>query len=456
MFTYIELVNFKSFGKIKFDFKKNKNELKKFIAIYGENGSGKSNFVFSIELLSKLMVNFMQKDELKKIQSMLEKREQFDEIMKQVLIGKINLNVAQVSLKEYRTIGSKENTKVKYGFLINGIEGYYSIVFNDDYILEEELYYLNNKQRGILFNITKNEDKIVYKISPYVFFDKKLENYINEQIEMYWGKYTLLSILLNETKEKNIEYINNSISKNILNIIDSFMSVFILCKPSPYNRTNIISGSNIKINNLAKVRIEANNETHKKYLHIMEKIIKDFFIQAYSDIIDIYYDVNTEFERDKDIVEYSLYIEKMIAGENRIIPFDIESAGTQSVLNVLRAVIEAINGNTVVYDEIDDGIHDLLMKNILLSLQDEITGQLIVTTHNTLLLEDLNPKSAYVIYTDLYGNKEARCFDDYDIRIQSSNNQRKLYLNGIFGGIPYADEIDYTNMHMDYDDNMGE
>ena len=113
MFTYIELVNFKSFGKIKFDFKKNKNELKKFIAIYGENGSVKSNFFFSIELLSKLMVNFMQKDELKKIQSMLEKREQFDEIMKQVLIGKINLNVAQVSLKEYRTIGSKENTKVK-------------------------------------------------------------------------------------------------------------------------------------------------------------------------------------------------------------------------------------------------------------------------------------------------------------------------------------------------------
>lgn len=89
------------------------------------------------------------------------------------------------------------------------------------------------------------------------------------------------------------------------------------------------------------------------------------------------------------------------------------------------------------------------MKNILISLKDEITGQLIITTHNTLLLEELDSKSAYVIYTDFDGNKDARCFDDYDIRIQSTNNARKLYLNGIFGGIPYNSEIDYSKMHIE-------
>jgi len=120
------------------------------------------------------------------------------------------------------------------------------------------------------------------------------------------------------------------------------------------------------------------------------------------------------------------------------------------------AIIEAINGQTVVYDEIDDGIHDLLMTNILLSVQDDITGQLILTTHNTLLLEDLNPKAAYVIYVDDQGNKEARCFDDYDIRIQQSNNQRKLYLNGVFGGIPFSNKIDYSCMHMVYKDTDAE
>jgi len=131
------------------------------------------------------------------------------------------------------------------------------------------------------------------------------------------------------------------------------------------------------------------------------------------------------------------------------VPFSLESAGTQRVLFVLRAIIEAINGQTVIYDEIDDGIHDLLMRNILVSVQDDITGQLIITTHNTLLLEDLDPKSAYVIYVDDEGYKEARCFDDYDIRIQSSHNQRRLYLNGVFGGVPYSSHINYSNMHID-------
>ena len=96
------------------------------------------------------------------------------------------------------------------------------------------------------------------------------------------------------------------------------------------------------------------------------------------------------------------------------------------------------------------------MKNILVSLKDKIKGQLIITTHNTLLLEDLDSKSAYVIYTDYDGNKEARCFDDYDIRIQTSNNQRRLYLNGIFGGIPYSSEIDYSKMHIRGTDTMQE
>ncbi|MEE1060771.1 MAG: transporter, partial [Ruminococcus sp.] len=64
--------------------------------------------------------------------------------------------------------------------------------------------------------------------------------------------------------------------------------------------------------------------------------------------------------------------------------------------------------------------------------------------HNTLLLEDLDPKSAYVIYSDYNGNKEARCISDYDIRIQTSHNSRRLYLNGVFGGIPYNSDIYYS------------
>ena len=44
MFTYIKLKNFMSFKDVTFDLKKGSKGAKNFIAVYGENGSGKSNF----------------------------------------------------------------------------------------------------------------------------------------------------------------------------------------------------------------------------------------------------------------------------------------------------------------------------------------------------------------------------------------------------------------------------
>ena len=58
MITYVELKNFKSFKDTRFDFRKGKKDYKKFVAIYGENGSGKSNFVDSLSFLRLTMESF--------------------------------------------------------------------------------------------------------------------------------------------------------------------------------------------------------------------------------------------------------------------------------------------------------------------------------------------------------------------------------------------------------------
>ena len=97
---------------------------------------------------------------------------------------------------------------------------------------------------------------------------------------------------------------------------------------------------------------------------------------------------------------------------------------------------------TVIYDEIDDGIHDLLLKNILESMIEDISGQLIITTHNTYMLENIDIKSVYLITVDYQGNKEVKCLDKYP-RIQGTNNPRIMYLKGLFGGIPIVDTLDY-------------
>lgn len=89
-----------------------------------------------------------------------------------------------------------------------------------------------------------------------------------------------------------------------------------------------------------------------------ERIIRDFFTQAYADIKDVYY----EREIENDVILYKLYVRKMIGGKIRTIPFSRESAGTQHIIDIIRSLLGAFCGVTVVYDEIDDGIHDLLFK----------------------------------------------------------------------------------------------
>lgn len=449
MFKYIELENYKSFGKIRFDFSKNKqsNEIKKFIAVYGENGSGKSNFVSGIELLCRLITSFSRKNQFKEPNSENEKKEYVSELLKQVISGRVAMPY-KIDLSKHRMLGEKNATRIKYGFVIDGIEGYYTVAFNDTHIVEEELYYLTGKQRGVLFSINAGQENADMKFSRYLFLNSGFKKFMSEQLKMYWGKYTLLSLIYKEMREKNSQYINDCISENILKVINGLTHISVICKPSQYSNTSTVYGSNIPIRDLSRVHLDIHNEQQTVFLKKIEAIINDFYVQTYSDIESVFYEQNTSYDAEEDIAEYVLYVKKIIAGKSRRIPFSIESAGTQNVLSVLRAVIDAINGNTVVYDEIDNGIHDLLMKNILASLQNDITGQLIITTHNTLLLENLSPKSAYVIYSDYDGNKEARCLDDYDMRIQPSNNQRRLYLSGAFGGIPYASSIDYSNMHI--------
>lgn len=179
-----------------------------------------------------------------------------------------------------------------------------------------------------------------------------------------------------------------------------------------------------------------------------ERIIRDFFTQAYSDIKDVYYDRKI----DSDVILYKLFVRKMIGGKIRTLSFDNESAGTQHIIDIIRSLLGAFCGVTVVYDEIDDGIHDLLLKNVLESMIDDITGQLIITTHNTYMLESIDIKSVYLINVDYQGNKEVKCLDKYP-RIQGTNNPRIMYLKGLFGGVPIVDILDYDTILQELDDS---
>lgn len=442
MFTYVKAKNFKSLKDIEFNLNKTKTKTNQFISIYGENGSGKTNIV---ELFKFLQESVMARPMDIAIKTLPE------EVMKlnsEYIKKMINILQLSLNLEEYRTIEEKEPTEIEYGFKIGKKEGYYYVKFNDE-ILEEKLYYMADKQRAFLFQINKNEKSIEKMLNKNIFKNLKYNEELVDIIDKYWGKYTFLSLLTFEMTEKNKEYIENNISGNIFEVIKEI----ILMTVHVDNETSkFISDELLKRKNFGNIQEGYTKKENIKEIKKYENVLNIFFTQGYADIKEVKY----KFEEREDKIYYKLFFYKLIGGKVKEISYEKESEGTKRILKEFDTLIGALLGKTVIIDEIDNGIHDLLMKNIIMSIKDEITGQLIITTHNTLLLEILPKEYIYILSTDYNGNKTINSIKDYEIKIQKNNNARDLYFKGVFGGIPTTDYIDFEEIKYALEDSKNE
>jgi AAA15 family ATPase/GTPase len=437
VFTYVKLKNFLSFGDVTFNLKRTAKKAKPFVAIYGENGSGKSNFVKSIDFLYRTLTSFATAKKTESITELVKQEE--DQTPVEIIERILREGNIEHYMSSCRMVDCDDPTELEFGFTLDGYEGIYKVSFAEK-IINESLYYFTGKQRGYIFDISADDqDTISHKFWGGLFLNAKAEEELLNEIQKFWGKHTFLGIVIQQISERNYSYIRKSLSEYLLNVINLFLDTTVISKTSNSFNTGVINGKpNNVLRDLQSGKI---SEKQLPLLERSERILKDFFTQTYADIKDVVY------EREitpAGAIRYQLYVDKMIAGKVRRINFKNESAGTQQILEIVRMLLGLFCGVTVVYDEIDDGIHDVLLCNIISSLKNEINGQLIITTHNTMLLEEIDPRSAYVICVDYLGNKEIRCMADFSI--QNSNNARIKYLKGLFGGTPYIEGIDYDTI----------
>lgn len=79
------------------------------------------------------------------------------------------------------------------------------------------------------------------------------------------------------------------------------------------------------------------------------------------------------------------------------------------------------------------------IRDILLSIQPEITGQLIATTHNTLLMHSesgLPANAFYIIEKNEHGERYISCITEAVDRVHPNHNIQNRYLDGDYKGIP--------------------
>ena len=437
MFTYIKLKNYKSLIGLEVDLTKKENTPKKLISIYGENGIGKSNFVDSFYTLKKI-VSTRTVNEKIRILTEKQKELQTDDFDKALYffgqLGSIIKNGFFSNsidiINECKTIDSKDNMIIEVGFKIKSKSGIYCIETDNTDIISEKLDFTLNKNKVNFFEITKKEKYL----NESVFIDNEYKKEILSIVEKYWGKHSLLSLIAYEIEDKKENYVKKKIFNGMFEVINFFSSLSILSR----NKMEVFK--DIEEEKLFYGTLALNEE--KRLINI-ENVINTFFTALFSDIKQAYY----KKKIDNDKINYVLCFKKNIYNKLIDIEYNRESTGTKNILKILPYLISTAKGKTVIIDEIDNGIHDLLILKILENLSEDLKGQLIITTHNTLLLEEEFIKdSIYIFKVDENANKKLLSLNKFEGRIHPNLSIRKRYLKGLYGGIPFPMDIDFNEL----------
>lgn len=435
MIRYVKLVNYKSLVNLYVDFMKTKTKPKNLILIYGENGIGKSNFANSFYTLNETMRTMSSIEMFKKI---IEKSEAKPNQYKNFIEKHIKDRFKDVKMiiNDCKTIDSNGNMLMEYGFICNKKNGIYHIEMNNEEIVSEKLEYVINKNQTYFFDIDKNN----VKINASIFTDKNYYNEFLELIDKYWGKHSFLSILSYEIEDKKREYMNKKISKSLYDVLLYLKMMCTKIKGGNHSEFGIIGTQHILMDDLEEGKISIKYE---KELDKNEYLINEIFTTLYTDIKNVYYKRTIE----DNYIKYKLFSKKMIYGKIMDVDFSLESTGTQNILTLVPYLISACEGQTVIIDELDTGIHDLLVKNLLECIARYVKGQLIITTHNTMLIDSSIPsENIYIFNANSKAKKELIAITDFEGRIHKNNSPRKRYLNGVYGGIPMFTDIDFEEL----------
>ena len=433
MFEYVYLKNYKSFGEVRVDLTDKQGNPKKMVLIYGENGIGKSNLASAFFMLSETLRTMDVRDIMQSILS-----ERPDAINEEDFSRLIRLRYKDLEtlIRENKMVASDEPMLLEVGFRLNNRSGRYLIETDDNQLIHERLEYVLTKNKGTYFDITP--EKIF--ISTKIFQDRSSYNEVKSACSKFWGKHTLLSILMHESDDKANEYIKEQISDNFEPVLSFLIRMSCKIKFGSYQERGGICLPHEIFGDFDEGNISIKDE---ELLDKTENMLNIFFKGAYRDVKKVFY----KRVKKESSIQYQLMQTKTIAGKDRDIEFSMESTGTQYLLQLLPYMLVVVDGSVAVIDEFDTGVHDLLVKKLVQSLYAPLTGQLIMTTHSTLLMEAKIPKECIYVINELEdGSKEIEPISHYDQKIHENTNIRNQYLKGVYKGIPAPSDINFASL----------
>ena len=150
---------------------------------------------------------------------------------------------------------------------------------------------------------------------------------------------------------------------------------------------------------------------------------------------------NVRFVVEGDNTEKGIFFKRK--GIEVPIPFVEESLGNQNLLRILPAFLNVINsGGMLLIDEFSSGFHnelESLMVRYFMEKADR--AQMLFVSHSTNLLSNsiLRPDQEYSVEFQNGNGSTVRRFSSEQPR--SAQNIEKMYVSGVFGGLPEYKEV---------------
>ena len=428
----IEINNFKNIEKGVVSFQSyrclNKDEKYKYadiLGLYGQNGSGKTSLIEAIDILK----------------TMLSGRE----------LDKNILNLFK---------DNSQNTRFKYTFIIEVDSFKYKVIYdfeiqkNDKLeglfeVIKESLKYTEvnigkkmTLKTLISYDSYDKQGKILRPLNLLGKFEKEKQyetalivskEFSKDHRTSFLFSKRTLNIVIDVLKRDSLVY-------SILSQLEQFakMNLFVI-------RNDYLGHINLNINmpfsfmvrndnSLAKgtfaISLFESSTINKEVYHLLEMVTKQINIVLEALIPGLTLGIRKISEDMTSDGSVGVKVELLSLRGDSKIPLKYESEGIKKIISILSALIAMYNNEKVclVIDELDAGVFEFLLGEILSVLKENSSGQLIFTSHNLRALEVLDKND--IMFTTTNSKRRYIRFKN----IKNTNNLRDVYLREIFLG----------------------
>ena len=445
--NYLSFFELTDFNMVSGDVRSKKNhieningvELLKFSLLYGANGAGKSNLIRSVEAVREIIkseeVRDISEDSHKFDPACYDKPTTFElELVsssgRPFIYGIAIVNDLIQNEYLYQSgLGKSKDKLIFERFKVDKNKSRFDI---------DKKYISKKSDRDFLhlFGASIINNSMV-ALPKFLSFEENLVDFNKVLYEVYEWMINGLRIIHPSSKPAGLLF-NLSNHHHFLNFSNDLLSSIDLG----------IKALHIKTYDLDDFFGEDDKE--KKYKkQVIEELEEDEFVPLAFDLIAVKEEVEGEemYYIKKLLIEHS---GKKDAG----IQFSLyeESDGTKRVIEYLSMIFEILSpkfNGVYLVDEIERSIHPHLLKEMLKKLVDseEITGQLIFTTHESNLL-DLDLFRQDEIWLTEKNESGATSFSPMsDYKIRNDLDIRKGYLKGRFGAIPMLGNLQNLNWY---------